>query len=328
MAGRKLKDLPADGSARTQLAQRLRALKRQAGDPTYAEISKRSGYSRAALSGLFNGQVPSREFLYDVVEWLGGKPQEWLEVHEQAQREEEALQHPTDPSNTADELKRARQENAALRLMIANPDDAGYWADRKLMAAAERARTAADTERHARELLSQALAELEHLTAMRADVQERCDVMIMNAMTQAALTEEKARLTAAELIRGAEGTAAELLDIAVVQADRIRGEAQTEISSLHARSGVQVDALLREADLVAADARRETESLKTRARIEIQRMVRDVQETLRRVGQADKASTLEQLLMDFAIGDVHPNDGPSGRHRRTAVPASRPELTA
>jgi hypothetical protein len=34
------------------------------------------------------------------------------------------------------------------------------------------------------------------------------------------------------------------------------------------------------------------------------------------------------LLMDFAIGDVHPNDGPSGRHRCTAAPASRPELTA
>ncbi|MET9965928.1 helix-turn-helix domain-containing protein [Streptomyces sp. NPDC006356] len=328
MAGRRLKDLPADGSARTQLAQRLRALKRQAGDPTYAEISKRTGYSRAALSGLFNGQVPSRDFLCDVVEWLGGKPQEWMEVRGQAQREEEALQHPADPSGIADELERVRQENAALKLMIANPDDAGYWADRKLMAATERARTAADTERHARELLSQALAELEHLTAMRADVQDRCDVMIQNAMTQASLTEEKARLTAAELIRGAEDTAAELLDIAVSDSERIRGEAQSEISSLHARSGVQVDALLREADLVAANARRETESLKTRARIEIQRMVRDVQDTLRSVGEADKASMLEQLLMDFAIGDVHPDDGPSGRHRRTALPPSRPELTA
>ncbi|MFJ4206719.1 hypothetical protein ACIP2Y_44995 [Streptomyces sviceus] len=39
---------------------------------------------------------------------------------------------------------------------------------------------------------------------------------------------------------------------------------------------------------------------------EVQRMVRYVQETLRRVGGADMAATLEQPLMDFAIGDVHP----------------------
>lgn len=330
MAGRRLKDLPADGSARTQLAQRLRRLKDQAGDPTYADISKHTGYSAAALSGLFNGQVPSRELLQDVVGWLGGIPEEWHQLLEQAQREEEIRQQPAEAAGIADELKRAREEIAALKLVIAKPDDAGYWAERKLNAATDRARTAADTERHAIELLTQVQTELRQLKNMRTDIEQRCDEMIRNAMTEASLSEERARLVATETIRGAEDTAARLVEVAQTRAARINADAQDYASSLHVRVGEQVDALLREADVVAADARREADRLKARARIEIQRMVRDTQDVLRRAGEPEAAQTLEQLLMDFAIGDIHPADGPAGRHRRTALPASRtrPELTA
>lgn len=328
MAGRRLKDLPADGSARTQLAQRLRTLKEQARDPTYADISRRTGYSRTALSGLFNGQMPSRELLQDVVEWLGGKPREFLELLDQAQREEEPRQEPAD--GLAEELQQAREEIAALKLMIANPDDAGYWADRKLSAATDQARTAADTEQHALELLTQVQTELRRLKDMRVDIQRHCDEMISNAMRQATLSEEGAQVVATETIRGAEDTAAHIVEAARAQAERVNADAQTYASRLHARAGGQVDALLREADAVAADARREADRLKARAQIEIQRMVRDTQDVLRRAGEPDAAQLLEQLLMDFAIGDIHPDDGASGRHRRTALPAStaRRELTA
>ncbi|WSB48660.1 helix-turn-helix domain-containing protein [Streptomyces cellulosae] len=327
MAGRRLKDLPDDGSARTRLAQRLRALKEQAGDPTYAEISKRTGYSRTALSGLFNGQVPSRELLRDVVEWLGGNPQEWLRLLDQVQREEE----PRDESvpGLAKELQHAREEIAALKLMIANPADAGYWADRKLNAAIDQARSAADTERRSSELLTQVQTEMRRLKDMRIDIERHCDEMIRNAMRQATLSEERAQLAATETIRHAENMAASIVEGARAEAERISADAQTYASSLHGRAGEQVDALLREADAVAADARREADRLKVRARIEIQRIVRDTQDALHRAGESQTAQMLEQLLMDFAIGDIHPEDGPSGRHRRTTLPVStpRPELT-
>ncbi|MEU9383177.1 helix-turn-helix domain-containing protein [Streptomyces sp. NPDC048279] len=328
MAGRRLKDLPDDGSARTQLAQRLRALKEQAGDPTYVEIGKRTGYSRTALSGLFNGQVPSRELLQDVVQWLGGNPREWLALLDQAQREEEPGQEPA--SGLAEELQHAREEIAALKLMIANPGDAGYWADRKLNAATDQARSAADMERHALELLTQVQTEMRRLKEWRTDVERHCDEMIRNAVRQATLSEERAQVAATETIRDAENTAAHIVETARAKAERISADAQTYASSLHGRAGEQVDALLREADAVAADAQREADRLKARARIEIQRLVRDTQDSLHRAGKPQTAQMLEQLLMDFAIGDIHPEDGVSGRHRRTALPLSRPrpELTA
>ncbi|WP_328673640.1 helix-turn-helix transcriptional regulator [Streptomyces sp. NBC_00322] len=328
MAGRRLKDLPDDGSARTQLALRLRAMREQAGDPTYVEISKRTGYSRTALSGLFNGQVPSRELLQDVVQWLGGNPQEWLGLLDQAQREDGSRQEPA--PGLAEELQRAHEEIAALKLMIANPDDAGYWADRKLNAATDQARSAADMERQASELLTRVQTEMRRLKDMRTDIERDCDEMIRNSMRQATLSEERAQVAATETTRDAENTAAHIVETARAQAERISADAQTYASSLHGRAGEQVDALLREADAVAADARREADRLKARARIEIQRIVRDTQDALHRAGKPQTAQTLEQLLMDFAIGDIHPEDGPSGRHRRSALPASapRPELTA
>ncbi|MEV0410892.1 hypothetical protein AB0I68_08805 [Streptomyces sp. NPDC050448] len=328
MAGRRLKDLPDDGSARTQLAQRMRVLKEQAGDPTYVEISKRTGYSRTALSGLFNGQVPSRELLQDVVQWLGGNPREWLGLLDQAQREEEPLQESV--SGLAEELRHAREEIGALKLLIANPDDAGYWAERRLNAATDQARRASEMERQASELLTQVQTEMRHLRDLRTGIERDSDEMIRNAMRHATLSEERAQVAATETIRNAENTAAHIVERARAQAERISADAQTYASSLHGRAGEQVDALLQEADAVAADARREADRLKARARIEIQRMVRDTQDALHRVGKPHVAQTLEQLLMDFAIGDIHPEDGPSGRHRRTALPASapRPELTA
>ncbi|MER6250195.1 helix-turn-helix domain-containing protein [Streptomyces sp. NPDC001584] len=328
VAGRRLKDLPDDGSARTRLAQRMRLLKERAGDPTYVEIGKRTGYSRTALSGLFNGQTPSRELLQDVVQWLGGNPREWLALLDQVQREEGSQQESA--PGPAEELERAREEIAALKLMIANPDDAGYWAERKLTAAIDQARSASDMERQASELLTQVQTQMRQLEDMRTSMEKNGDEMIRNAMTQATLSKERAQVVATGLIRDAENTAAHIVDRARAQAERIGADAQTYASSLHGRAGEQVDALLREADAVAADARRDADRLKARARIEIQRMVRDTQEALHRVGQPHIAQTLEQLLMDFAIGDIHPEDGPSGRHRRSALPASapRPELTA
>ncbi|MFI1649319.1 helix-turn-helix domain-containing protein [Streptomyces avidinii] len=327
MAGRRLKDLPDDGSARTQLAQGMRVLKEQAGDLTYEEISKRTGYSRTALSGLFNGRVPSRDLLRDVVEGLGGNPREWLRLLDQAQREEEPEQESI--PGLAEELKHAHEEIAALKLLIANPDDAGYWANRNLVAATDQARGAADMERQASELLTQVQTEMRRLKDMRIDIERHCNEMIRDAMSLATLNKESAQVTATETIREAENMAARIVDSARAQAERISADAQSYASSLHGRAGAQVDTLLQEADAVAADARRDANRLKARARIEIQRMVRDAQDALHRGGKPQIAQALEGLLTDFAIGDIHPEDGPSGRHRRTALPASvsRPELT-
>ncbi|MFI2349484.1 helix-turn-helix domain-containing protein [Streptomyces sp. NPDC019443] len=324
VAGRRLKNLPDDGSARTQLAQRLRMLKERAGDPTYEEIGKRTGYSRTALSGLFNGQLPSRELLRDVVQGLGGNPEQYLRLLDQAQSETEPNPGP------AEDLQQARDEIAALKLAIANPDSVAYWAGRKMTAAKDEAAKAARLQSEVLEILTRAQGEIRHLFDRQKDTEQKCDEMIRNATTQATLTEEHAQVVATGTIRGAEATAVRMVEAARDVADRINSDARMHASSLHTRAGEQVDALLREADAVAADARREADRLKARARIEIQRMVRETQDALNRVGHPQSAQMLEQLLTDFAIGDVHPEDGQTGRHRRRAIPSpsARPELTA
>jgi hypothetical protein len=331
MAGRKLKVLPADGSARTELVRRLRELKKQAGDPTYAEISKRTGYSRTALSGLFNAEkLPSPELLHDVVEWLHGVPAEWEERRARAQREEE--QPSPDPATLEMKgaLERARQENAALRLMIASPDDATYWTERNMLAADEQMRHALRTETHAKELLAQVLARLDQLAEIRSDVERRCNELMETAAKQAALVEERARLDANETARTAQDEADLLIRRAQAQAARIQDDAQMYASSLHAKAGQAVDALLREADTAESNARRDADRLRSRARIEIERMVREAQNTFTRSGNRQAVVDLEILLTDFGIGGVHPDDDAAGRHRRIQVePApTRPELTA
>ncbi|MFD9880547.1 helix-turn-helix domain-containing protein [Streptomyces alboflavus] len=323
MAGRRLKDLPDDGSARTELARHLRQLKARAGAPTYEEIAKRTGYSRTALSGLFNGQLPSRQLLHDVVEGLGGDPQPCLRLLDQAQREEEST-----PS-LAEELQQAHAQIAALKLTIVNPHGAALWADLKMGAANERMHGAQAVERGILDLLTRVKVETQLLIEKSEETERRCEELTATAMSQATLTEERAHLAATATIREAEGSASRLLESALEQAERIKSDATVYASGLHARAGRHVDELLREADAVAGDARRDAEKLKVRARIEVQRLVRDAQDALNRAGQSQSALLLDQLLTDFGIGDINPADGQSGRHRRTALPppTSRPELT-
>ncbi|MET9093192.1 hypothetical protein ABZX72_13980 [Streptomyces cyaneofuscatus] len=325
MAGRRLKELPADGSARTRLAERLRLLKKECGDPTYQEISQRTGYSRTVLSGLFNGRLPSRELLQDVVQGLGGKDtQEWVRLLDQAHREESRA------PGLAEELKEARDEIATLKLAIANPNAGAYWANLKLNAADRQVQNAGDLEHSAAQILSRAQVEIRRLTDRRDDIERECAEMTRTATEQATLAEEQAQLVATATLRSAEDTAAHMVDAARAEAERIKTDAQIHASSLHGKAGAQVDALLQEADDVADAARREAERLKARARIEIQRMVREAQEALNRVGQHQSAQLLEQLLIDFAIGDVHSDVGQTGRHRRTALlpsPAASSEVT-
>lgn len=163
-----------------------------------------------------------------------GNPQEWLRLLDQVQREEE----PRDESvpGLAKELQHAREEIAALKLMIANPADAGYWADRKLNAAIDQARSAADTERRSSELLTQVQTEMRRLKDMRIDIERHCDEMIRNAMRQATLSEERAQLAATETIRHAENMAASIVEGARAEAERISADAQTYASSLHGRA--------------------------------------------------------------------------------------------
>jgi transcriptional regulator with XRE-family HTH domain len=77
--GRLEKQLDPHSGPLAQLALDLRDLRRQAGAPTYREMSKAAGYSPSALSAAASGaNLPSASVLGAYVRACGGDTEEWL----------------------------------------------------------------------------------------------------------------------------------------------------------------------------------------------------------------------------------------------------------
>src|SRR3954464_11309675 len=69
---------PADQSPMAQFARGLRALRRDAGNPTLRALQERTGFSDSTLSAAMGGRVrPSLDVVLALVPVLGGAPQEW-----------------------------------------------------------------------------------------------------------------------------------------------------------------------------------------------------------------------------------------------------------
>src|SRR4051794_11827321 len=69
---------PADQSPLAQFARGLRALRRDAGNPTLRALQERTGFSDSTLSAAMSGRVrPSLDVVLALVPALGGDPLEW-----------------------------------------------------------------------------------------------------------------------------------------------------------------------------------------------------------------------------------------------------------
>jgi hypothetical protein len=79
--GRAQRPIPDDDhSPEAEFARALRRLRDEAGNPTYAQLQKRTGYSDTTLSAAASGRGrPSREVVQALVVALGGDPAEWDE---------------------------------------------------------------------------------------------------------------------------------------------------------------------------------------------------------------------------------------------------------
>ena len=77
--GRPQRPIPDDDhSPEAEFARGLRRLRDEAGNPTYAQLQKRTGYSDTTLSAAASGRGrPSREVVQALVVALGGDPAEW-----------------------------------------------------------------------------------------------------------------------------------------------------------------------------------------------------------------------------------------------------------
>jgi transcriptional regulator with XRE-family HTH domain len=77
--GRPQRPIPDDDhSPEAEFARALRRLREEAGNPTYAQLQKRTGYSDTTLSAAASGRGrPSREVVQALVVALGGDPAEW-----------------------------------------------------------------------------------------------------------------------------------------------------------------------------------------------------------------------------------------------------------
>ncbi|GAA1965592.1 helix-turn-helix domain-containing protein [Catenulispora subtropica] len=77
--GRSEKQLDPQSGPLARLAVDLRELRRQAGGPTYREMSRTAGYSPSALSAAASGaNLPSAGVLTSYVRACGGDVEEWL----------------------------------------------------------------------------------------------------------------------------------------------------------------------------------------------------------------------------------------------------------
>jgi hypothetical protein len=79
--GRPQRPIPdEDRSPAAEFARQLRQLRAAAGNPTYAQLQRRTGYSDTTLSAAMSGRGrPSREVVETLVTALGGDPVEWDE---------------------------------------------------------------------------------------------------------------------------------------------------------------------------------------------------------------------------------------------------------
>jgi hypothetical protein len=79
--GRPQRPIPDDDhSPEAEFARALRRLRAEAGNPTYAQLQKRTGYSDTTLSAAASGRGhPSREVVQALVVALGGDPDDWDE---------------------------------------------------------------------------------------------------------------------------------------------------------------------------------------------------------------------------------------------------------
>jgi transcriptional regulator with XRE-family HTH domain len=79
--GRPQRPIPDDDhSPEAEFARALRRLRAEAGNPTYAQLQNRTGYSDTTLSAAASGRGrPSREVVQALVVALGGDPDDWDE---------------------------------------------------------------------------------------------------------------------------------------------------------------------------------------------------------------------------------------------------------
>lgn len=77
--GRPQRPIPDDDhSPEAEFARALRRLRAEAGNPTYAQLQRRTGYSDTTLSAAASGRGrPSQEVVQALVVALGGDPAEW-----------------------------------------------------------------------------------------------------------------------------------------------------------------------------------------------------------------------------------------------------------
>ena len=69
---------PADQSPLAQFARGLRALRKDAGNPTLRVLQERTGFSDSNLSAAMGGRTrPSLDVVLALVPVLGGDPEEW-----------------------------------------------------------------------------------------------------------------------------------------------------------------------------------------------------------------------------------------------------------
>src|SRR3954469_4460018 len=69
---------PADQSPVAGFVRSLRALRKDAGNPTYRVLAERTGFSDSTLSTALSGRSrPSLDVVLALVPVLGGDPEEW-----------------------------------------------------------------------------------------------------------------------------------------------------------------------------------------------------------------------------------------------------------
>jgi transcriptional regulator with XRE-family HTH domain len=85
----------AAGNEVAEFARDLKRLRYAAGEPSYAELAKRTGFARSTLHGALRGdRLPNVNLVVALVEACGGDPEEW---RERWLRVRQGLDRPTPP---------------------------------------------------------------------------------------------------------------------------------------------------------------------------------------------------------------------------------------